>query len=809
MRKALFIASSIDELNTRQESNRWHYVESNDDKVEYQFDNSITEKWIQPYLIGIKTDALIYLADKQSLAYLSGEEAGVRRKSGIIYVYTDSEFVSKNIIAKSIGCYLPNSLSQDLNPPYCISGKNIEKYLKQNPIDLGWFTSRDNYDDSHDLKTVVIPILDQILQLLLNKEELNRKKKLNRKKCLFVKGDKQKHKKYQLIKETKRKFKQRLQYKRCLLVSEKNDVSKLGKLLKRVLLTLPRAIANQFSFNTNACANEALKNIDIACIGNWGKFHLPDNYKDKFEIINIDNEIKDYTPVTITGKYILDKNDIPKALKESSANTASALEASIAEIKLNDICKNGINYSIIHDVLDLYKSISDKTKIIEIKDKLTSAAYSILLSKEYFLIDKTDRDELAEFLTVDKKLKKDLTQLLLEAINTVDDEKGSEYLLFLFKLLNNDCVAKNTCVIKKISNFLYLGEWINSKESTIKLFFDKLENFEQYLGSLPAKINDILKAIIIARLKEEYVDGRSKIELYLRIRTKNNIWLEEYIFNSDSLTSYEDLITWEESYKKIKSENTENVRNKELIFLKKQFNELFLSFIEDIDFFNKDASDLYKNVEIYKLGIIESVSTTFEFKNKALNDKLAEIKKHCDDEKEKDLVRNVLMYRRSQFLLKAHYPTATMQDGLFEKKRYSEKRIKEKLISLDKSQGKKTIHNTKIKGNFLQFFSGLSPYAFLSLLFFVVATLIFYVISGNDYGWMLFESLIGISAEKIRIIFYSLVISACFATHLAWIILANKNDIAEKTVAKKAFFISCIVFLLPCIGITFFMKCIG
>lgn len=772
MMKALFIASSTDELDIQQEANRWHYVESNDDKVEYKYGNSITESWIQTYLIGIKTDALIYLADKQSLVYLSGEEAGVRRKSGIVYVYTDSEFVSKNTIAKSIGCYLPNSLSQDLNPPYCRSGKNIEKYLKQNPIDLGWFTSRDNYDDSHDLKTVVIPILDQLLQLLLNKEK-------------------------------------KLKYKMLLLISKKNNVLELGALLKRVLLSLPSSISNQISFNTNACAYEALENIDIACIDNLEKIRLSDSNKDNFSIIDIDNGLKGYKPSTITCKYILDKNDIPKALKESSANTASALEASIAEIKLNDICKNGINYSIIHDVLDLYKSISDKTKIIEIKDKLTNAAYSILLSKEYFLIDKTDRDELAEFLTVDKKLKKDLTQLLLEAINTVDDEKGSEYLLFLFKLLNNDCVAKNTSVIKKISNFLYLGEWINSKESTIKLFFDKLENFEQYLGSLPAKINDILKAIIIARLKEEYVDGRNKIELYLKIRTKNNIWLKEYIFNSDSLTSYEDLILWEKSYKKIKAENTENACNKELSFLKKRFNDLFPRFIEDIGFLNKDASELYKNVELFKLGIIESVSTTFEFKNKALNDKLAEINKHYEDEKEKDLVRNVLMYRRSQFLLKAHYPTATMQDGLFKKKHYSEKRIKEKLISLDKSQGKKTIHNTKIKGNFLQFFSGLSPYAFLSLLFFVVATLIFYVISGNDYGWMLFESLLGISAEKIRIIFYSLVISACFATHLAWIILANKNDIAEKTVTKKAFFISCIVFLLPCIGITFFMKCIG
>lgn len=782
MRKALFIASSIDELSTRQEANRWHYVESNGDKVEYQFNNSISEKWSVAYLTGIKIDALIYLADKHSLAYLSGEEAGVRRKSGIIYVYTDSEFVSKNIIAKSIGCYLPNSLSQDLNPPYCRSGKNIEKYLKQNPNDLGWFISRDNYDDSHDLKTIVIPILDRLLQLLLNKE-----KQLN---C-----------------------------KRCLLVSKDSNVSELGKLLKRVLLSLPRAIANQVSFNTNACASEALENIDIACIGNLENFHLSENYKDKFEIINIDNEIKDYTPVTITCKYILDKNDIPKALKESSAKTASELEASIAEVKLNDICNKGIDYSIIHEVLELYKSISDKTKVIKIKDMLTNAAYSILLSKKYFSIDETNDetniiDELADFLAVDKKLEiNDLKQSLLEAIETVNAEKGSKYLLFLFKLLNNDCVTKNTSVLKEISNFLYQGEWIDKKKSTIVSFFVKLENFEQYLGSLPAEINESLQKIIIKHLKTKYADGKSRIELYLRIRTKNNIWLEEYIYNSDSLTSYEDLILWEKSYKEINSVNTENARNEELKLLKKQFNESFLKFIEGIGFLNKDASELYKNVELYKLEIIKSVSTAFEFKNKDLNDKLAKIKKYYDDEdaveEKKDLVHNVLMYRRCQFLLKAHYPTATMQDELFEENRYSEEHIKEKLLSLDKSQGKKVKNNTKINGNFLQFFSGLSPYAFLSFLFFVVATLIFYVISGNDYGWMLFESLIGISAEKIRIIFYSLVITACFATHLVWIILANKNDIAEKTVAKKAFFISCIVFLLPCICITFFMKCIG
>ena len=768
MRKALFISSSRDELNIQQEGNRWHYVlESDDSSIVYEIDNDIPEKRFEPYLADIKSDALIYFASDYSLAYLSCNEFGKSKKVGMIFVYSDLEFVSDNIIAKSIGCTLPNSLLTELNPPYYRSGQNIERYLKQNPIDLGWFQKSDGDIDKHDLKSVLVPILDHLLQLLLNRDK-------------------------------------KLKYKRCLLVSANNNNLELGALLKRVLLSLPPVIANQVSFNTNACTIQALNDVDIACIGNWDNLHLPKNYNDEFAVIDIDKGIENYVPDTITCKYILEKNAIPAALKDCSAKTALQLESSISEIKLHDICNESIDYRIIHNVLELYNLVDDKIKDT-VKDNLISAAYHILLSKDYFRISEADRDELAKCFLVDSKLRiNGIPGLLSAAINDVNKEDGSKFLLFLFEISKHTLIGSAT---KAISDFLYNGKWVtNESEPTIRLFFNKLKDFEQYLYNIPSKPGTNLENVITAHISEKYVTGKSKIELYLRIREKTNcLWLEEFIFNSSSLSSWDDLKLWSESYKKFTLKNEKDTANKELNILKNQFKESFANFIKGIGF-DRTASELCKEIEPQNLELIKSVSIIFGYnEDKELTKKLEEI----ESVKKRNFVSDVLLYRRCQFLLKAHYPTDKCQTKLFKKYDCAEIPIKNKLITLSDSQGNIKKDNRKEDSKSLHFLNGLSLFIIVPLLILVGLTLFMYGISVNGYGWTLFGSLIRVSAEELRRIFFALIISAYFITYLVSMFIGHKEDIAEKIIAVKACCISTIVFLLPCIGVTLFMMFIG
>lgn len=761
MRKALYISSSPDEHNVGQEDNRWHCFDTNDTEQQYTVKNEIPEDRFMNYLGNMTEDALVFLADKSSVGYLSNERFGNRRKEGMIYVYTNPTEFSKIKIAEYIGCALPKSLREKLNPPYYKRGKNIEEYLKLNPNDLGWFKCSDQYQDIHDFKSVIVPILDKLISLLLKKED-------------------------------------NPNYKRLLLTSKESSIIELGQLLKRILISLPLGITNLLSFNTNASGYEALTDIDIACVSNIDELNIPENKLDCFELVDAKINVTDFSPMTISGKYILEQEKNLAKFKMLTSSTAKDLEADVSDIMLLELCKGKVDFNSIHKIRELYDSASNECKE-RVKTGLTKTAYCILLSKDYFQIDKADIEFLSAFLTKGIRLsftRQNLYVAIVEAIRNASGDSAGAYLKFLFDILNNhEMIAIAENVLKDI---LYKGEWIDaSLETSAKDFLLALDaKFESYLCNVPNSPNEQLKVLIKSLIFEKYQCGKDRIALYLRVREKTDCsWLAESVFGYKALCTFDDLEQWKVCY----DELGPNARCLNVLFA-----SVFKEFLNGIDF-NQSADEVYKKIGRDNLELIRTTAEAFEYKQDDFAVQLGKI----DDIKRRNDSLNVMLYRRCKLILDEYYPTDKSQKKLFKKCDESEEKMMNEIITKRSGVGYKKKGDRKKDSNGRLFFKGLSPSFLLPFICLILITLVMYFVSVDGYGWILFSSILGTSVKYLQIGFYAATVVLYSIVYGVSAIMGIKKDINEKIVASKAFSAAVIMFLLPCIGMSLFMRLIG
>ena len=761
MRKALYISSSPDEHNVGQEDNRWHCFDTNDTEQQYTVKNDIPEDLFMKYLGNMAEDALVFLADKSSVGYLSNERFGNRRKEGMIYVYTNPTEFSKIKVAEYIGCALPESLREKLNPPYYKRGKNIEEYLKQNPNELGWFKHSDQYQDIHDFKSVIVPILDKLISLLLEKED-------------------------------------NPNYKRLLLTSKESSIIELGQLLKRILISLPLGIANLLSFNINASGYEALTDIDVACVSNIDELKIPEDKLDCFELIDADINVTDFSPMTMTGKYIIEQEKNLAKFKMLTSTTAKDLEADVSDIMLFELCKGKVDFNSIHKIRELYDSASNECKE-RVKTELTKNAYCILLSKGYFQIDQTDIEFLSAFLMKGIRLSftsQNLYEAIVEAIRNASADSAGAYLKFLFDILNDHemvAIAKN--VIKDI---LYKGEWIDaSLETSARDFLLALDaKFESYLCNITNSLNERLKVLIKSLIFEKYQCGKDRIALYLRVRKKTDCsWLAKSVFGYKALCTFDDLDQWKACHDEF---------GQDAQCLNKLFAPAFEKFLNGIEF-NQSADAVYKKIGRDNLELIGTTAEAFGYNQKDFAVQLRKI----DDIKRRNDSLSVMLYRRCQLMLNEYYPTDKSQKKLFKKCDKSEEKIKNEIITKRSGVGYKNKGDRKKDSNGWLFFKGLSPSMLLPFICLILITLVMYFVSADGYGWILFSSILGISVKYLQIGFYVVTVVLYSIVYGVSTIMGNKKDINEKIVASKAFSAAVIMFLLPCIGMSLFMRFIG
>ncbi|MCM1533668.1 MAG: hypothetical protein NC099_03335 [Corallococcus sp.] len=762
MRKALYIPSSPSK-NKDSESNRWCYIENGEYHVgEKDLKDSPTH-----YLsTTTEEDVFVYLANDGTLAYLSKKQFGSDGKDDMIYVYTDSSVVSKIKTAECIGCTIPQSLYTELQYPYSDKGENIDQYLQKEPQDLGWF-ERSEYHDDHEFSTVIVPITDKLISLLLKKEK-------REKHCSL------------------------------LLKSNKLNVREHEQLLKRVLMSLPLSIANKFSFNTNADHDAALNNIDVACA--VSNFELSDENKSSVEEFDVDNGKTDFEPETKIGKYIKKRGEIPQAVGSFDVTTAEQLEEAVSDIELLEICQKEINCADVNRIRELYESASDKIKK-QVEERLSSAAYRILLSEDYFQLGKDEPAFLSAFLTntgTDSFTQQALYRAIVKAVSARQEDEGSKYLRFLFGILTDRNMI--TCAENAVKDVLYKGEWINEKlKATAERFLVDLGNrFESYLEGMPSDLGAELTELIKLRISNTYRDGKDKIALYLRVVNNfdNCAWLAESIFNSDALRTCADLEEWEICHRALEEKS-----NPDISILERQFTVAFTEFLGNVGF-DKAANDVYVAIDSDDLKLIKSAAQTFKYTEKGFEDKMVEI----DGIEKRNSALDVMLYRRCQFILKANYPTDKSQKRLFKKCNDSEDTIKKTLITTHFQSGHQKESNDENKRRIeklRQFFKGFHLGIFIQFILLIGVTWILHAISANGYGWKLFGSILGVSTEGLRMAFYITVTVLYFAVYLWNIFSGLKKDVKVEIIASKAFFAAVIVILLPCIGVTLFMRFIG
>ena len=160
-------------------------------------------------------------------------------------------------------------------------------------------------------------------------------------------------------------------------------------------------------------------------------------------------------------------------------------------------------------------------------------------------------------------------------------------------------------------------------------------------------------------------------------------------------------------------------------------------------------------------------------------------------------------------MLNEYYPTDKSQKKLFKKCDKSEEKMMNEIITKRSGVGYKKKGDRKKDSNGRLFFKGLSPSILLPFICLILITLVMYFVSVDGYGWILFSSILGTSVKYLQIGFYVATVVLYSIVYGVSAIMGNKKDINEKIVASKAFSAAVIMFLLPCIGMSLFMRLIG
>lgn len=644
-------------------------------------------------------------------------ERGTMRASGFVMVVSGSELFEERYAAGYIGSKKPDWMPS--------GGTIFESEMESNLNDTSWL----KYDVPKTANTKYIreKIVPFIFLLLKLKRDNNSKKLV------------------------------------CICESN-SEITEMEGLLKSSLMALPIRLSNQYSFISNATA-EQLEISDVSCITQKAFERCTDLNKDNFIIVKYPFPIIDAEQLSKSSfcQYIFDDGIIPKDINPEICSVEE-LERVASDIRLENYCKNRIPCEEVAKAFELYDAahadyIASSPNIFA---AFTQLAYEVYLSKFYSQTDKATLMRLQQFIDKQESGHKDTTYVLNsnELLSELMQEQDNLAVEHLSRLLEFAVNESGISVAQKKHIIDLLCGKVNNISGLLPLFERLVEGLGQqrfidFLRLVGTPENEEWKNIIVNKVICSDKDFYG-LSTYFAVREDNTkLWLFEAIISQRELQSIEDISTW----LSLKEKCGKKAYEVEQSLLKDKFLHELESFLEKIEFY-KPAEQVLKSIGDDQLEQIFSAAEKFEYSNKSFNtqrDRIIQLTKK----------ETAIITLKNRALIPL--------------------RGKRQVKASDKLIQKATLNH----------FATNTPALLFLFLILQMAAIIFAFFFTADFAiWEILGALSGtLSAASIRILFIGIPLLICLAIYIS--VIMHGRQYETQIVAIRSFSISTLSVLLP------------
>lgn len=653
----------------------------------------------------------------QNLKAIVLAQKGSTRSSGFILVASGSELIEDNHAAGYIGCSKPEWLPVGVK----ITHKVVESSLN----DVTWLknTAAKKASPTY-IREKLIPLIFYLLEY---------KKNPNEKRLVFV----------------------------CNTIEE---LQEMAGLLKSALMALPRCLANQYSFNTNATAKQ-LEFADVACIIGKAFEKCSESIKSsinpiKYPLPSIDESIRSRSSFC---QYLFEDGIVPKEI-DQSISSVKELERAVSDIRLSNYCKNRIPLDEVEKAFRLYdaahKDYIDSKP--EIAKAFTQLAYDVIFSKNFSQsFEEQLLQRLKSFISTNSNYNDTIITLsaneLIDELIQEDAQAAIQHLATLSSFVIGDIGISNE---QKAAIVDLLSGRASNFDRLLSIFSGYIEGldkigFEKIMSHSLDSENTAWRKII-AEKAINLDAGNGGLDVYLTIRgTKAKLWLFKAIIASMSLQSIDDVNSWVIFKEKLNKASCDE-ETKELVA---SFATLFKEFLSTIGF-NNNADAVLASIGHKQLEQIFIAADKFEFSTSDFDAKRKKI---------------ILLTKRDNALATLRYKALIPLRG--------KKQVKSSEKIIKKATFNHVVTNT--------------PALLFVFLMLQMAAIIFAFYFTADFAiWDILGALSGtLSAAAIRILFVGIPLLICLAIYIS--IIMHGRQYETQVVAIRSFFITTLCVLLP------------
>lgn len=661
--------------------------------------------------------------DDYAISYCQGMKAvilaqkGTSRLSGFILVVADSELIENNHAAGYIGSEKPAWIPQ--------GSKLTNKIIEDNLHDISWlkYTASKKLNAAY-IREKLIPLVFYLLEYKKNPEE---------KRLVFV----------------------------CDTVKE---LQEMAGLLKSALMALPRCLANQYSFNTNATAKQ-LELSDVSCITVKAFEKCSESIKSTINPVKYPLPSMDESIISRSSfcQYLFEDGIVPKEI-DPSISTVEELERAVSDIRLSNYCKNRIPLDEVEKAFSLYdaahKDYIDLNP--EIAKAFTQLAYDVLFSKNFSQSCEGQLlQRLKSFISINSNYNDTIITLsaneLIDELIQEDELAAIQHLATLTSFVIGDISISNE---QKAAIVDLLSGRASNFDRLLSIFsgyiegLDKIE-FEKIMSHSLDSENAAWRRIIADKAIGLDADNGG-LDVYLTIRgTDAKLWLFKALIASMPLQSIEDVNGWVIFKEKLNKASC-NEETEELVAL---FATLFEEFLSTIGFAN-NADAVLASIGHKQLEQIFTAADKFEFSTPEFDAQRKKI---------------ILLAKRENALATLKYKA---------------------LIPL---RGKKQVKSSEkiIKKAMLNHVATNTPALLFLFLMLQMAAIIFAFYFTADFAiWEILGALSRtLSAASIRILFIGIPLLICLAIYIS--VIMHGRQYETQIVAIRSFWISTFSVLLP------------
>lgn len=400
------------------------------------------------------------------------------------------------------------------------------------------------------------------------------------------------------------------------------DLQKMADILKSALLALPCCLANQYSFNTNAVADQ-LYFLDVACMSKEAYKNCDESLKSAIKAAQYPLSAMDESIISSSSfcQYLFEEGIIPQGISPE-ISTVEELELSVADIRLENYCKKEISCDEVEKAFSLYDAahkdyIASSPSIIKAFTKLS---YVVYFSENYSRNEKF-LERIRNYILDSKNMYNDINfsidenKLTNELIKEQPDE-AAKHLSALFSFVSveegipdvpQQAITKLLCgEITNIAQFkpIFL-EFIK------KLSEQELEKFLQ----LPCEVKNEKWISIVVDKIIGVAPSNKGLDFYIKIRGEQpKQWLFNSLLKRMKMSSFEDIGIWIA----VKNSLVSNAYNDEVSLLEENFIVEFEDFLKSQKFY-ESADSVIEKITNNHLKQIFDIAKIFKYAKNDFN----------------------------------------------------------------------------------------------------------------------------------------------------------------------------------------------